>query len=116
MASGKFSSFTGASLRSRHTLEDEDPTAGLANLADCMLVLACGLMVALVVAWNVDIQNVTTVEMTDNTTEIKNVQDMGDGTGSGGMSYVDVGRVYQDPETGTYYVLESDREETSGHE
>ena len=107
---GKFSSFTGSSLRHAHELEDEDPTSGLSNLADCMLVLACGLMVALVVAWNIDIQTVTEVELTDNKTEIDDVQTMDGKLETGGTTYVDVGRVYQDPDTGTYYILE-DKEE-----
>ncbi|MDR2357584.1 MAG: DUF2149 domain-containing protein [Oscillospiraceae bacterium] len=32
-----------------------NPTDGLSNLADVMLVFACGLMLALVINWNVDI-------------------------------------------------------------
>ena len=52
---GKFSNFSGSTLRRSRMFEEEDPTSGLSNLADCMLVLACGLMVALVVAWNVDL-------------------------------------------------------------
>ena len=107
---GKFSSFSGSSLRRVHELEDEDPTSGLSNLADCMLVLACGLMVALVVAWNIDIQTVKEVELTDNKTEITDVQDMEGNLESGGTTYVDVGRVYQDPESGTYYILEDEEE------
>ena len=103
---GRFANLSGTGLRRTRQLEDEDPAAGLSNLADCMLVLACGLMVALVVAWNIDIQNVTEVELTDNKTEITDVQNMDGDLETGGTTYVDVGRVYQDPETGTYYILE----------
>ena len=103
---GKFASLTTDNLCRRRKLEDEDPTAGLSNLADCMLVLACGLMVALVVAWNIDIQTVTEVEMTDKTTELTDVENLEGDFETGGTKYVDVGRVYQDPDTGTYYILE----------
>lgn len=103
---GKFASLSTSVLRRRRTLEDEDPAAGLSNLADCMLVLACGLMVALVVAWNIDIQTVTEVQMTDKTTELTDVENLEGDFESGGTKYVDVGRVYQDPDTGTYYILE----------
>ena len=103
---GKFASLTAGNLRRRRTLEDEDPTAGLSNLADCMLVLACGLMVALVVAWNIDIQTVTEVQMTENKKELTDVENLDGDFESGGTTYVDVGRVYQDPDTGTYYILE----------
>lgn len=105
---GKFSNLGSGSLCRRRTLEDEDPTSGLSNLADCMLVLACGLMVALVVAWNIDIQTVTEVQMTENKTELTDVENMDGDFESGGTTYVDVGRVYQDPETGTYYILEDE--------
>lgn len=104
--SGKFSNLSSSSLRRARRLEDEDPAAGLSNLADCMLVLACGLMVALVVAWNIDIQTVTEVQLTDNKTEITDVENLDGDFESGGTSYVDVGRVYRDPESGTYYILE----------
>lgn len=70
-----------------------------------MLVLACGLMVALVVAWNIDITAVTQVQATDKT-EVTDVNNVDGGFEAGGTTYVDVGRVYQDPETGTYYILE----------
>lgn len=35
--------------------KEVNPMEGVANLADVMLVLAVGMMLALVVAWNVDI-------------------------------------------------------------
>jgi hypothetical protein len=36
--------------------EDINPLDGLINLADVMLVLAWGLMLALIIAWNIDIR------------------------------------------------------------
>ena len=36
--------------------EDEDPMSGVANLVDAMLVIAVGLLVFLVISWNM--QNV----------------------------------------------------------
>lgn len=102
---GKFANLSGSGLHRRRRIEDEDPLAGLANLSDCMLVLACGLMVALVVAWNIDITAVTQVQATDKT-EVTDVNNVDGGFEAGGTTYVDVGRVYQDPETGTYYILE----------
>ena len=108
---GKFSGFSGSSLRHEYEMEDEDPTSGLANLADCMLVLSCGLMTALVMAWNIDIPNATKVEMTENTTEVQNIEQLDDDSQSGGTGYVDVGRVFLDESTGTYYVLENTEDE-----
>jgi hypothetical protein len=105
---GKFSNLSESSYRRRRVLDDEDPAAGLANLADCMLVLACGLMVALVVAWNIDIRSVTQVEITDNTQEITDAETVDKEFTSGGSTYVDMGHVYQDPETGKMYIIENE--------
>ena len=105
---GKFSNLSESPYRRRRVLDDEDPAAGLANLADCMLVLACGLMVALVVAWNIDIRNVTEVEVADNTQEITDAQTVDNEFVAGGSTYVDMGRVYQDPETGKMYIIENE--------
>ena len=100
---GKFSSLAGG-LRRTHAIDDEDPTSGLANLADCMLVLACGLMVALIAAYDVDM---TITEMTVETTqEISDVEEAEREMSAGSSAYIDVGRLYKDPETGKYYMLE----------
>lgn len=109
---GKYSNFGGMSLRRRTTWEEEDPTSGLANLADCMLVLSCGLMVALVVAWNIDL-NVTEVSKSENYKQVDNVQNTDGDIESGGASYVDMGRIYQDPETGKLYMVEEEADGTS---
>ena len=112
--SRNFSGFMGQGLRRSHTLDEEDPTSGLANLADCMLVLACGLMVALVVAWNIDITKVTEVTMTDRVQEISDVESVEDALKAGSDTYIDLGRVYQDPETGKLYVVEDNSDDGSG--
>lgn len=93
--------------------EDADPRIGLVNLADVMLVFACGLMLALVSRWGV---NLSTVEEMDssNMQEIEDVQSMIDEMQSGGGGYDERGRVYQDPETGTLYLLEAEEPEQSG--
>jgi hypothetical protein len=105
---GKFSSLSESSYRRRRQLDDEDPAAGLANLADCMLVLACGLMVALVVAWNIDIKNVTEVEVSDQAQELTDSETIDESFEADGSTYEDVGRVYKDPETGKLYVIENE--------
>ena len=101
----KFASLSSSSLISSKPLEEEDPTSGLANLADCMLVLACGLMVALVVHWNIDI-NVTEVVQTDEMREVSDLENIDEQLDSGASSFTDLGRVYQDPETGKLYMVE----------
>ena len=48
--------FRQSRFRSRGEVgEDVNPSAYIVNLADCMLVLACGFMVALISYWNIDV-------------------------------------------------------------
>lgn len=85
--------------------EDVNPLAYLTNLADCMLVLACGFMVALVVAWSVDLPSSTEVVQSTEMTEVDNVEDITDQQAQGGNSYTELGKVYQDPNTGKMYMI-----------
>lgn len=65
--------------------EEASPMESVANLIDVMLVFICGLIIAIIVFWNVDLENLD--QRTDS-------------------SYEDVGQVYQDPETGKVYVIQ----------
>lgn len=100
-------------LRSVEAEEEVDPMSTVANIADAMLVFACGLMVALVVAWNVDLQNVKEVEV-EGSEQIEDVQSLEDILSAEGSSYIQRGTVYQDPRTGQMYLLESDGAEATG--
>ena len=94
--------------------EDVDPNSYLTNLSDCMLVLACGLMVALVVAWSVKLPSATELEQTGSMQEVSNIEDItgqADGSGSG---YTALGTVYQDPLTGKMYMIQEEGEGGEG--
>ncbi|MDR0596702.1 MAG: DUF2149 domain-containing protein [Clostridiales Family XIII bacterium] len=100
-----------SSLRNdRKYFDDDDfsPMEGAINIVDAMLVFACGLMLSIVIYWNVDIQNyeytpinqgqqVQEMESDAISDEIKNAID---GTGQ----YQRLGAVYQDPATGKMYL------------
>ena len=76
--------------------EEASPMESVANLIDVMLVFICGLIIAIIVFWNVDLENL------DQRTE---------------SSYEDVGQVYQDPDTGKVYVIQQNpSDETPGTE
>lgn len=83
-------------------LESEgSPMESIANIVDVMLVFACGLLLALVTVWNVDIgidrQDENMYEVTDVVRE------------SQGVSKDDLqeaGKVYRDPVTGNLYFIE----------
>ncbi len=99
----------GAPLRVVEEEPDVDPMSSVANIADAMLVFACGLMVALAVAWNVDLEAVQQVELGESQ-EIDDVTTLQDILSADGSSYVQRGTVYQDPRTGTMYLVEGDSE------
>ena len=104
---------TAAPLRTIEPEEDVDPMSSVANIADAMLVFACGLMVALVVAWNVDLGKFTQVEM-DQTQEVDDVERMTEMLYGEGNAFVERGTVYQDPQTGKYYLVEEEGASGSG--
>jgi hypothetical protein len=64
----------------------------IVNLIDIMLIFACGLMVSIVALWGLDIAN----DVSPN---------------EGG--YQDIGRIYEDPETGKLYVVSPAEDEAS---
>lgn len=84
--------------------EDADPRVGLVNLADVMLVFSCGLMLALVSYWNLDLSNITELEKSDMQ-QVEDVQEMTDAIQSSNSPYMELGKVYQDPKTGQLYVM-----------
>lgn len=88
--------------RSRFSEEEVDPIAGLANLVDVMLVFSCGLLVALVMTWNLQdilFQKVD-VEKGHQLLDVPQVEQ------SGGEGYSEMGKVYKDPETGKLILIE----------
>ena len=82
-------------LRVARKKESFNPMDGMANLADVMLVFACGLLIALIASWNVDI-NRYEIEKADGAQKtIETETDM-----------EEMGTVYKDPQTGKYYIVE----------
>jgi hypothetical protein len=91
--------------------EDVNPMDGAANLADVMLVLACGLMLALIINWNVDVTPVT--EQGDSLTPGVEITESIDGGSEQSDSDSDaeleeLGTVYRDPTTGKLYMVENE--------
>jgi hypothetical protein len=100
--------------RRRQMGEDVDPAVGLINLADIMLVFATGLMMAIISFWQVDISQVSQVVESSQIAEVDNLEDARDLLESGGAAYSQIGTVYEDPVTGTLYMLKEDLESTGG--
>ena len=93
--------------------EDINPNSYITNLSDCMLVLAVGFIVALIVAWNVELPELTVLDEAD-LTEIDDVEAIEQAVTAEGSSYNKIGEVYQDPVTGKTYVLEKEEEASAG--
>ncbi|MBQ6496166.1 MAG: DUF2149 domain-containing protein [Firmicutes bacterium] len=80
--------------------EDVNPMESTTNLSDVMLVLAVGMMLAVVINWNVDI-NKNTVKKIDDPHQVNSNQISEDGFE---QNLVEKGKVYYDEDTGQYYV------------
>lgn len=101
--------------RQRRTLratEDVNPLEGVVNIADVMLVFACGLMLALAVYWNIELGPVgehIDLNKGKEVTETPQIRDDLVETPDKGKIYERVGTVYKDPVTGQLFMLtESD--------
>lgn len=86
--------------RSMHVEEDVNPMEGTSNLADAMLVLAVGIMLALIMNWDVDLSKVVGVDELDKTSMSE--EDMTEVEQE--KALMEKGTVYMDPETGKYYI------------
>lgn len=101
--------FGSGRLSSRKKTEEEiNPMDGVGNMADAMLILAVGIMLALIMNWNVDIsgsQAPVEVDQAKEVTDVENIsgEDLDEAASSSGLS--ELGKVYQDPETGKMYMI-----------
>lgn len=108
----------GGGLRSRKKVkEDVNPMNYISNLVDAMLVLAVGMMLALVVSWNLQISSNGKIEtngqsvnkedaLSTFTEEDMNAADKKDITDESKL--VEKGTVYYEEETNTYYIIGAD--------
>lgn len=97
-------SLRGSRLRRSHANAGEDPMAGLSNLMDVMLVFACGLIIALIARYNVDM-NMNPEELGDAEVFDSQIDRESSDVASGGSSYRQLGQVYEDVETGEKFLV-----------
>lgn len=98
----------GTSLSRAVTQEEEvNPNAYLTNIADCMMVLVLGFLVAIVARYGLDLQAPVEEEEEDKITGIEvNLDQNGDGTIDD--DYKQTGTVYYDEKTGLYYLVQDE--------
>ncbi|OWT33354.1 hypothetical protein BGI41_02780 [Methanobrevibacter sp. 87.7] len=105
--------------RRRHTHTDENPMSGTSNIVDCMLVLALGFMIMLVLSWNMqDVvfnkdmsqeQKQTTMQAMQQVAQVtqgKELNETPQNSKSSGQGYVEQGKVYKDPKTGKLIMVQ----------
>jgi len=96
---------------------DINPMDGLSNLSDAMLILAVGIMLALILYWNVDwagesssVSEESNREGLDleNATEFSSddLENVSSDETVSGDDMTQLGTVYYDEQTGTYYLIE----------
>ena len=96
---------------------EEDPMAGTTNLVDAMLVIAVGLLIFVVISWNM--QSVVfqdnsqsqnqAIQDSQQVTEVSEGQVLNetpDTSDSSGQGYMEMGKVYKDPSTGKLIMVE----------
>ena len=85
-----------------------DPMSSIGNLADAMLVLAVGIMLALILNWNVDISVPQSEQPADpipfEQEDLTEAPD--DSRVFDGGELEEMGTVYFDAATGTYYIVQ----------
>ena len=107
-------SLTTSSLLPPEDAEDLEPMAGLGNLMDVMLVFACGLILALIAHYNVNLsQDEVSVNMQELSGELEYTQE---GATESVSDYLELGIVYQNVETGQLYVVQPDEEGASAED
>ena len=97
---------TGKLRRSANDAEI-NPMDGVANLADVMLVFACGLILALIVSFNVDIGRTEKLVGLTQGEQVSEIDGLAEGEmdEGGGSGYEELGKVYRDPSTGKLYMV-----------
>ena len=100
--------------RRRSTLnrtEGLNPIEGAFNLVDAMLVFSCGLMVSLILNWNIQLSPVK-IDLTNKAEITQDIETITDNTMNmvDGSHYEEMGAVYRDPKTGKLYLLSEDKE------
>ncbi len=98
----------GLRSRRRRTSEEVSPLDGVINIVDAMLVFACGLMLSVIIHWNVNLDQ--TSERVDlksgpDVTQSEDIRNNLIEPEDQGKLYEKMGTVYKDPATGKLFML-----------
>ena len=87
------------------TSEDVNPMNYLSNLSDVMLILAVGIMLALIMHWKVPIISSPEETKQQERNAVEFSRDDLESTLELPENMQKTGEVYYDPETGSYYII-----------
>ena len=94
--------------------EDVNPMNFVSNLSDAMLVLAVGIMVALVLHWNVDLESKQQTQETEKQEQVVTFQDDDlENQEKVPDSATPTGQVFYDAESDTYYIVNENGQTTT---
>jgi hypothetical protein len=77
----------------------------MVNLVDVMLVFICGLLISIIIYWNIDMDNLVTIINQQQMVKIDDPEEIREQMGAFD-GYSDVGSAILDPSTGDVYVLD----------
>lgn len=100
-----------SSRRRKQRGEKIDPMGGVGNLFDVMLVFACGLMIAIMALWNIDLNNVVNIIDQSELVELDENEAI-DQSNAAASNYNQLGIAIEDPETGKTYVVDDENTES----
>ena len=88
--------------------EEINPMSGVSNLADVMLVLAVGIMLALIINWHISVSGGAVTQMEGATMTEVDASDYEEVAGEDGedSNMEEKGTVYVDKKTGKMYLVE----------
>lgn len=94
-------------LRRKRREENSEisPMEGVANLVDIMMVFACGLMVSIILRWNINLGEVQTIIYESQLVEVES-EDILNKEGKVSGWYESMGTVIKDSETGKMYIIQ----------
>ena len=101
---------TRGNLRVVRKPEEFNPMEGVGNMADAMLVFACGLLLALILSWNVNLDEFGSITNSPDSAKKYEIDDFNSGSTQqmdADNQLQEMGKVYLDPTTGKYYVIEN---------
>ena len=85
--------------------EDISPMESLVNLTDMMLVFICGLLISIIIFWNVDMDNIVIIYDESQLVKIENPEEM-EQQMEISVSSGELGTAVLDPDTGEIFVID----------